>query len=220
MINESDYIQILQNAPIKTNFAGLRGDTLSMQNEGWQLNVDVQRAFEFHGWMVRLLGKHPGLNLRLYSGIATLDLSELARDGMRALLNWAETMEFPIAAHGIAQNIQLPSVSQPVTGRLVDFANPMMATIEKHKVFDLDDCCFFRPINHDVDVYVPQDKIWTIQEHLNAVADMQADKQKELREKLRKKRRRESDREGQYIGSDFTRSNIETGQVKLQLVAV
>ena len=78
MRSSNEIKQILVNAPIKVNFAGLRGTTMSMQKDGWELNVEVERCQYMHGFNVRLAGRHQGLQLMMYSGIAQLDFAMMA----------------------------------------------------------------------------------------------------------------------------------------------
>lgn len=210
-----DNIQsILVNAPIKVNFAGLRGNTMQMQNEGWELNIESYRSHNFHGYEVRLAGRHQGLGLMMYSGIAPINMGEMY--GTSALHCWFDSMEFPISAQNIAQTIMMPGTLriEGVTRMGVDFSRPFMMNTTIDKLMSLEDIFFFRPMNEASTIYLPDSGIISVQDHLNDILSKQSAKQKEIREKKRRMKSRE--------GSSLDPFSTNTGQeeVKLQLVAI
>lgn len=207
---------ILVNAPIKVNFAGLRGNTMDMQNNGWQLNVQVERSYQYHGYMVRLAGKHTGLNLRFYSGVATLDIGALYSNN--DLRSWYNTMEFPIAASNIAKNIMLPMpVGNTTQSFSIDFSNPYLIDAPVSRLMNLDEVFFFQGFDEEKSLYLPDELILSTQEYLDKVLEGQKDKQKELREKARKKEYR---LEGAECGEEIFNTNLSKRDIKLQLIGV
>jgi len=208
----SEIHKILVNAPIKVNFAGLIGTTMSMQRDGWELNIEVERHSAMHGYSVRLAGKHRGLDLMMYSGAAVIDVGVMM--GRRSFHSWFEGMEFPIAAQSVAKNIMMPrALPQSVSRFSVDFESPFMAEASTEKLCSLDEIFFFQSSNPDKTIYLPDNKIITMQERLDEIMGEQMEKQKEIREKKRRQSRGE--------GEEKTfNSNPMKEQIKLQLVAI
>lgn len=203
--------QMLVNAPIPVNFAGLKGNTMAMQRDGWQLNVECSISHQHFGYMVRLIGKHPQLNLYMYSGMATLDVATMARESM---MNPALHVEFPIRICAENIHIQLPAYNQ-IQAMPVDFSRPSIESVNMQS-FHLEDLCVFRPINEKAEIYLPEKEIIDIQGYLDAILDKQKDKQKELREKKRKQRRLKS-AESEDL---FSRKDKQKEEIKMQIVAI
>ena len=78
----------------------------------------------------------------------------------------------------------------------------------------LEDVFFFRPMNESSTIYLPEQDIMSVQDHLNKILEGQQEKQKELREK---KRRMNKDGHVNEIKSDIYHSDAKE-EVKLQLV--
>ncbi len=214
MHSQDEFKQVLINAPIPVNFAGLRGTTMSMQADGWQLNVETYCRADLHfSYEVRLVGKHPDLRLYFYSGVCLFDGREMmqSRD---YVFDSAIHMEFPICAEHMTKNIMV-SRAPDVRAYPVDFSKPFMAKVPMNDMFNLEDLFIFKPMNTEVEIYLPEKEIWTVQKHLDKVLDLQAEKQAEIREKKRKERRHMNN--GQEIKPG---EQVAKNEVKLQLVAI
>lgn len=159
----------------KVNFAGLRGDTRSMQAEGWELSVDTQRDYQRAGYLYRLAGRHPSLNLRLLSGVALVD-------GRQTYMgNPIGNLEFPIAF--AAPNIMINLMDKP------NFSSLNAESIEHFRVgynerFDLDDLAMFRSYGGEQEIIVPSKKILEVQDYLSEILEQQQEKQREIREMM------------------------------------
>lgn len=216
MIHQEEFVTILVNSPVKVNFAGLRGNTRDMQVDGWQLNVEVDRMVAAHGYQVRLIGKHTGLNLRLYSGVALIDMYELY--AQRDIHRWFERIEFPISAHGVAKNIMMPApMSTTAKSFSVNFEEPFIERVSVDKMMSLDDIYFFSSFDQSKTIYIPQEEEYETQKYLDKILASQKDKQKELREKARKKQYRS---EAQEMSNDNFNKDLSKNDIKLQLVAI
>jgi len=201
---------ILRNAPLTVNFAGLTGNTMSMQSQGWELAIEKNdMASDRGGYQIRIAGRHRGMQLRIVSYPCQIDrspyaLHEMLRSIMFNIHICAESINFNLTDMSMAPKFQAVDFSRPEMTELTDVI--MNAHVS------LDQCALFKPFNdNETTVYVPKDEIWTMEKHLKAIKEMQVDRQKELRTKYRNNEYREE------RGSD-PQSKYE--EVKFQLVSV
>lgn len=173
---------IINRVPLITYFAGMRGDTISMVKFGWQLNVHKEEDYARDGLMIRITGKHDGFNLRMISGTMMFDRYH-ARD--EQFLQRLSSIPFEIKIEYIAQNLIISNqqltatIARNWTGT-IDILNP-----RNPKSFD--DYYGF-PERKD-SIFIPENKIWTVQEHLDALMKIQQPTQDEiLRRKLNENR--------------------------------
>jgi len=215
MHSQESFKRILVNAPIPVNFAGLRGNTANMQADGWQLNVEIYSRPDLRfSYEVRLAGKHPDLGLYFYSGVRLFDGVAMMQD-RDYIYNAALHMEFPICANHMTQNIIMPA-SLDVTRFPVDFSKSYIAEIPKQEMFNMNDLFLFKPMNPEAEIFLPEKEILSVQDHLNAVLEMQSEKQAEIREKKRKERARIG-----RVGQETKPGElIAKNEVKLQLVMI
>jgi len=202
---------IIRNAPIPVNFAGLRGNTRTMQDMGWQLALECFANHLNISYDIRIAGKHPGMGLQVLSYPTRFFKPQFT-------MEMVPEMEFNL--HLCAEQISIRSAEMPKF-KSIDFSKPQAipsSDLAMDKHFTLEECCIFKPYNDEADIYVPEKKIWTIMEHLKGIKDLQYDKQKELREKAREKRARQYSKEGREMTSPNQINENE--EVKLQLVAV
>lgn len=213
MLQTSSVRQVLVNAPIRVDFAGLQGTTRSMQEQGWELGVEVEKNYAYHAYTARLTGRHKGLNLMMYSGVAQFDISSFMREDF----SYFNEVCFPIAANNIASNIVIPAAPRAEAVRMtVDFTQPFMRTVSMDEMVSLEDVFFFQPFNEEKSLYLPDQKILEVQDYLDNILEGQKEKQKEIREKKRRMKGKGGTMKSE---SDFN-TNPDVGQVKLQLVSV
>jgi hypothetical protein len=182
---------------------------MAMQACGWQLGVETHVPYDRAGYVIRLAGKHPGMDLKCISYPFEMDR------GLRLdtrTMSYAMSFDLHVCAREVVMSVQeAPRFNQ------VDFSKPYFEPLEKldiGKHVSLEECLFFRPLNDQTDIYIPEKKIWTVMEHLQQIKELQNDKQKEIREKMRKKRRREGSINNSPNEYDPRR------EVKLQLIAI
>ena len=182
--NKQQLIEYIKNHPLKVNFAGLGGTTLSMQRAGWQICVEEFEQYTSMRTMFRLAGRHPELNLRLLSGYFELDIHSIIFQHPHNFWHMIDEIVIPIAYCSEHITMVIPT-SAPPNFRSVDFSNPEFVSMSRER-FSLDDICPFKYYNDEVDVYIPENKLSSVNDYLMKVLDMQSNKQKELREKYRK----------------------------------
>lgn len=195
------------NAPVPINFAGLRGTTMSMQSNGWEIAAETTRSQDRYGHTIRLTGRHRDLGLYFYSGIAQFDYHHIASSS--SLINPALHMEFPIKAFSQSMLINISEPSSMPVYSAVDFSTPFNSSFDMRKV-SIEDLVPFKSFNKEAEVYLPEKKIVSVQEYLNEILGDQKEKQKEIREK-----RRKMNNSGEIDLYKKTESDI-----KLQLVAI
>lgn len=205
----NDIRGIIKNAPIQVNFAGLTGNTMAMQSFGWQLGIETCVSEYMDGYTIRLAGKHPGMDLKCVSYPFRLGR------GLELNNEFGPNMMFDL--HICAREIIIHSTEMPKF-RQVDWSKPYFEPMENLNLgahFSFEECLFFRPLNDQTDIYVPEKKIWTIMEGLKEIKELQDERQKEIREKMRKKKRRE----GLGLGESPNEYD-QRKEVKLQLIAI
>lgn len=202
--------KILRNSPIPVEYAGLRGTTASMQSQGWQINIEVNRAYEFHGYQIRLFGNHPNQAMQFISYPFSLSIDACMLKSGILIPEWSPVQFYLLSPH---LSLTVPMREMPI-GKPINFGdmscedfNPDMQ--DRH--ISLQECMVFKSFNEEATIYVPEDKIWTMEEHLKAIKEIQAPFQKELREKKRKEANRAK------AGDP---SKNKATDVKLQLVGV
>lgn len=205
---------IVKNMPLKVNFAGLSGDTRSMQMQGWEISLSCSEDHSNYGYVISMAMRHRGLNLMAYSSYLGL-----AMNSMENMVQYLGRVEFKLRACSEQINICTNDRDFGMSFRPVDFSRPEYAQItqlEMERHVSLKECVFFKTFNVESTIYVPEKEIWTIEGALAKIKEEQKDRQKELREKHRKK---DLSNHSDMGGSGFTNIN-NTEEVKLQIVAV
>lgn len=213
MITNSGF-NYLKNAPIPVDFCGLRGTTSSMQSSGWELAIERGLHGCYGDIEFRLAGKHSGMNLRILSWPTRVCRQALDTAVRSGNFNPASIMMFNVRISAEAINFVVPESRRP-TFHAVSFNDISMDSMQMDHMYkavheNMDDLIFFQPNNENVDIYVPEAKIWTIQEHLDEALRMEMPKQAELREKARKRRN--------DISGDHSMNSKTSGDVKLRLL--
>lgn len=176
-------VTVPQNYPFKTNFAGMRGDLLSMQSAGWELSVDCDRMMEYDSVKVRVAGRHRSLGLLLISGFIAIP-TELWMGGVEnGLMRHLKHMEIPIKV--CAQSVTIPLYGTPQFNA-VNFGEFGMRELEVDRIrkFSLEELCVFKTFGKETELFVPEKKIIDVQEYLKDILVSQEDKQKEIRQKM------------------------------------
>lgn len=179
---------IPQNFPFKTEFAGLRGDVLSMQSQGWELAVDTSEDPSRDSLNFRVSGRHPRLNLQLISGIVALDRYMFHRvlqghESEGRLYDYFNHIIIPISF--VAPRVDMVCYGKP-NFRSVNFGEFGMRELDVDNIrrFTLDELSVFRSFGNETELFVPEKKIIDVQEYLKDILISQEDKQKEIRQRL------------------------------------
>jgi len=163
----------------------------------------------------RLAGKHSGMNLRILSWPTRVSKHEIDASFISGRhFNPAPFMMFNVRISAEAINFVVPESHRP-NFHAVSFNDISMDSMQMDHMYravheNMDDLIFFQPNNENVDIYVPEAKIWTIQEHLDEALKMEMPKQAELREKARRRR--------DNISGDLSLESKTSGDVKLRLL--
>lgn len=184
MHNMHDQLRYIKNVPLKVDFAGLKGDTMSMQRMGWEFNISCDEDYYHQGFRYHFTGKHAGLGLYLYSGYVMIDRGSFMKHGVQYLSN----IEMPIRA--CAENISM-NVAEMPSFKPISFASPSLETMtdyQMNRFMSLEECCFFQPMEVDQTLIIEPSEV---QKYMDAILEAQKPKQKELREKYRKKNLRD-----------------------------
>ena len=200
---------IIVNAPIEVNLRGLRGTTMSMQKDGWQVAVETYRNEYNASFAIRLAAKHPDMNIKTMSMPFEMERGPI--EVTQRLLPHIRFELFVVASEINFRQHEMPKFN------MVDFSKPSFVPheeIDLGKHFSLEECCFFRPLKDQADLYVPENKIWTIMEHLKGVRELQDDKQKEIRERMLNDRRKKENE------SSINNNYEQKQEIKLQLVSI
>lgn len=176
-------VTVPQNYPFKTNFAGMRGDLLSMQTAGWELSVDCDRMMEYDAVKIRVAGRHRSLGLLLISGHLSLPTELWMRGVENGLMRHLEHMEIPIKV--CAQAVTIPLYGTPQFNA-VNFGEFGMRELKVDRIrqFSLEDLCVFKTFGKETELFVPEKKIIDVQEYLKDILVSQEDKQKEIRQRM------------------------------------
>lgn len=179
MINltEDHLKNLIERVPAKINFAGLSGTTADMVRNGWDLNVLKHHESYRDCVEIRIGGRHKRLNLHFMSGSFSLDYEFFHKrreqtDPMKIF----SRIPWEITIGTLAQNIivNMPGktsvVSRDWSGYL-DILKPKNDT-PFEKLFE-----FPEASSH---LYIPENKIWTVQEHLEAIRSVQQPVQDEI----------------------------------------
>lgn len=170
---------VIQNYPFRTNFAGLKGDLRSMQSNGWEMAVDTAKQEAFDTLRIRVAGRHRGLNLVLMSGYAELSPREWMLSS--GLSQYLSNIEIPIKV--CAQTVVI-SLHEAPQFRSANFKSQMIVEMGPPKQFSLEDFCVFKTFGNETEIYVPEKKIFDVQEYLKDILDSQKDKQSEIRQQM------------------------------------
>lgn len=169
---------VIHRVPIITLFAGMKGDTFKMRQAGWILNVHQERDFHRDALRVCITGRHDSYNLRMQSGIMLIDRVPHwgnAGNNLR-FMEMLTTAPFEIRIDYIAQNLIIHANSEVVTlardwSGLMEIKNP-----KSPKSFD----DFYGFPSKEGTIILPESKIWTVQEHLDALRSIQQPAQDEI----------------------------------------
>lgn len=202
---------IPQNFPFKVEFAGLRGDLMSMQSQGWEIAVDQSEDPGLDCMMFRVAGRHPKLNLQLISGVVRLErrFFEGAMRGYSSregdLYGYFDHIHIPISF--IAPRIEMVVYGKP-DFRAVNFAQFGMHELDVNNIrrFNLEELSVFRTFGKETELFVPEKKIVDVQEFLKDILVSQEDKQREIRQRLLRE------------GEKFNMKNEMADAPKLRLV--
>ena len=211
-MKSNDIVHILQNTPIPVEFAGLRGDTFQMQQQGWEIVVEWHRMEMHDGYEFSLTGKHRGLNLYFYSGRTMFDRGMVHHQLQQGFVDFAKCLKMPVRIAHCAENMIMSMVGQQTsTFMSVDFSQPIMNNVQR-KDINLADLVPFRGYNNVNEILVEDKEIWTVQKELDRILAEQKPYQAELREKRRKRMENK--------GSETNFNENPNGDIKLQLVGI
>lgn len=189
---------LFHKLPVRVSFAGLRGTTLDMVHQGWELTLMEQPHLNRYEREFRFYGFHKKLDLRCASG-------PMFTEGRIRFVDYVAQAEFPVLVEAVARQISVHTTGINIHTRSWDggigvsrelFSNTSMYgmgnlqefTIPTHMI---DELAQFSSLTDDSDLFIPKDKIWTVEEHLNAIREIQEPIQKEIRRKLLDQQERE-----------------------------
>lgn len=175
---------IPQNFPFKVNFAGLRGDTCSLQSQGWELAVDQCAEMDYDTLTFRVAGRHPKLNLQIISGNVRLE-RHFVHEALRSnnVMEYFRHIEIPISF--VAPRVDMVVYGKPQFNS-VNFADMGMRELDLNNIrrFTLEELCVFKTFGNETELYIPEKKIIDVQEYLKDILMSQEDKQKEIRQRM------------------------------------
>jgi len=179
--SEETLKKLLSRSSALVNFAGLGGDTASMVKHGWELNVSKNQSQLRDSLSIRIAGVHRAMNLQFLSAPFELDYDFIFKN-RGEFLSQIIRAPWEIKVEAFARNIIVRDVdsakivSYDWSGYLDIHRNPSKMT----SVAD-----FFHFPERGSEIYIPEDKIWTVEEHLDSIRRMQEPLQDEiLRNKL------------------------------------
>ena len=216
-------VRLLQNLPVPVNFCGLSGTTASMEREGWEIALEKSVLHSHHEVEYRLAGRHREMKLNILSFPCRVNVGNLVHDTMGSAGRYMREegrmrgLEFSVRICCDSINFMVPENNKPsfqaVSFGQIHEASMGMGDMMQSIAMSMDDLIFFSPNKIENDIYVPEDKLWTLQSHLDAILEEQKPKQKEIREKARKKVSES------YQGSEAMSDSNLSGEVKLKLIA-
>lgn len=212
-MSQDDIIHIAQNTPIPVEFAGLRGNTMEMQKQGWEIVVELFHCEHMYGYEFGLTGRHRGLDLYFYSGRTMFDMKLVHRGIQGGIIDFMRCLKMPVRIAHCAPNIVISAVGEMPTSQFmsVDFSQPVMHNMKRSNL-NLEDLVPFRGYNNVNEILIADDRIITIQSQLDGILAGQMEFQSELREKRRKKQKQSGE------PMDFNEN--PNGEIKLQLVGI
>jgi hypothetical protein len=175
--------RVLQSAPITIRFAGFESDTLTLQNNGWQLALEDEFDHMLYRHRMRFILKHDMLNLYCLSNIEEIDY--------HSIYNMNDMFEISKKVHifqiqVIARDVVLKGL-QPIN---MDCVNQIDAMPEIVEIQQLSLLPIFKTIvQPDNALIVEPDKISALLEQIVAC---QSPKQAEIRERMKKSEGREN----------------------------
>lgn len=178
-LSEDHLKKLIERVPAKINFAGLSGTTADMVRNGWELNV-MKHDESYRGCVeIRIGGRHKAMNLHFMSGSFTLDYeffhSRQVQADPRMIFS---RIPWEIKMGYVAQNLIVSMdgearssvISRDWSGYM-DIFKPMSST-PFEKLFEFPEA--------SSQIYIPENKIWTVQEHLEAIRSAQQPLQDEI----------------------------------------
>jgi hypothetical protein len=165
--------------PIPVDFAGLRGDTVSLVKSGWNLSLESHRRHDKDSILFRIAGKHEALRLNFISGSyeVTGEYLRYASDPMILLSN----LMLPVRIENIANHIVLNT--QSVGDMLaVNWSGELgmfdMSSSVPSRPRSFEEYFHFPSNNNQI--VLPESKLWTIEDALDQIRKAQEPFQKEL----------------------------------------
>lgn len=178
--------------PIAVQFAGLKGHTVDMIRQGWELSLVRHMEWDALSFM----GYHKGLGLRCQS--ATL-FSE--RMEMVSFAQGMANYQFPVMIEAVAREVvtygEFKSVCPQWDGA-VSFKREMFETASFGSPFasgvgyqelkiharSIDYFAQFNSVEDKTDILVSSKELWTIEKHLEEIRKIQEPKQAEIRKRV------------------------------------
>lgn len=182
-LTANDIPKILAQAPVRVNFAGLQGDTAKMRQDGWELNVHSEHAHYRDSLVIGFSGVHRGYNLKMFSSKIVLDYSYIAMargNALRMLVDCRfEVLIKHVSEHMIFSNYEKIDL-------LASNWNGVMNIVEPCKQNSFEEYFEFPEVGKTL--IIPENKIWTVQEHLDAIRSVQQPGQDEILRSAMEKR--------------------------------
>tara|TARA_R110002012_G_scaffold75891_1_gene191658 strand:- start:3693 stop:4310 length:618 start_codon:yes stop_codon:yes gene_type:complete len=194
---------VLKNRPIKIHFAGMWGHTNEMQQAGWDFSIT--ESYDFHR-SFSIACRHREAKMYMWT-------HPIRSEDIRRCI---EQMDFIPSVQAVQCAHKVDFILHEMPKLMpMDFSERFM--VDKKEIVSLEDLMPFQGINSENEIFVPEKKVLTIQEMLNAVVEEQAPKQKELRQKARKAQARQARHDA---GSENSFSTDPHKDVKLKLISV
>lgn len=155
----------LLRVPINVSFAGMSGNTFKMAQCGWTLNVHKERDHARDALLVRISGKNDILSLRLISRTLVIDrIPHYGKAGSDIVfMESVSRIPFEVEIEHVARNFVITQHSMTMISRdwngLIEIKNP-----EKPLSFDN-----FFSFPEKSGLVIHESKLWTIQQHLDAI---------------------------------------------------
>ena len=167
--------EFFHRAPVRVNFAGLSGDTYKMRQRGWELNVHSHESYEYAAIKISFSGVHRGYGLKMFTSTLMLD-HRMISSGPVGLIESIKHAEFEVLIETSARafSISAPAPMSKITDNwsgLIEFnLGQKVSSFEEHFGFPEDGKVLI----------IPENKIWTVQEHLDAIRTVQQPHQDEI----------------------------------------
>lgn len=170
--------QIIYIAPVKVNFAGIRGDTRAMVNDGWNLNVYCDKFPHMDGYSIMLAGRHEALGLKMRTGHFFLDRRAIMQmySNNHYMPHPMEHIEFQTSIENCTQHISINSMEKS-SAPIVESWNGMIECYQPTKTWEFDDFFGFPTKSA---IFIPEKQILTVQQHLDAIMKIQQPTQEEI----------------------------------------
>lgn len=142
-----------------------------MANSGWQLNVHQERSYEHGGIVIRITGKNQSLNLAMFSGKLLLGWFRDEREFFETI----SRTPFEIKIEHVAQNFFFANPEMPMARLASDWDG--LLEIRKPEQVGFNELYGF---NEKSAIFIPEAKILSVQEHLDAIRSIQQPLQDEI----------------------------------------